>query len=53
MEIHLFFYKQLGYKQLALGWQITKLLNQQCIKIQLSQKHYWENFKIGDHKYRF
>ena len=22
-------------------------------KIQLSQKHYWENFKINDHKYRF
>ena len=22
-------------------------------KIQLSQKYFWENFKITDHKYRF
>ena len=29
------------------------LLNQQYTKIQLSQKHYWENFKITYHKYRF
>ena len=29
----------------------VKLLK--CTKIQLSQKHYWENFKITDHKYQF
>ena len=30
-----------------------KLLNRQYIKIKRSQKHYWENFKITDHKYWF
>ena len=29
----------------------SKLLNWQYTKIHLSQKHYWENFKITDHKY--
>ena len=29
------------------------MLNRQYNKIQLSQKHYWENFKITDHKYWF
>ena len=29
------------------------LSNGQCTKIQLSQKHFWRNFKITDHKYRF
>ena len=28
-------------------------INQQYIKIQLPQKHYWENFKITDHNYEF
>ena len=29
------------------------MLNQQNTTIQLSQKHYWENFKITDNKYEF
>ena len=29
------------------------MLNRQYTKIQLSQKYFWENFKITDHKYRF
>ena len=29
---------------------IKKLLNRQYTKIQMSQKHYWENFKITDHR---
>ena len=32
---------------------LKQLLNRQCIKIQLPQKHYWESFKITDQKYRF
>ena len=32
---------------------VKQLLNRQCIKIQLPQKHYWESFKITDQKYRF
>ena len=31
----------------------NKGLNRQNTKIQLSQKHHWENFKITDHKYEF
>ena len=64
----IFFYKQPADKQLALGWQVAKqlsglnpfikqqqkqLLSQQYTKVHLPQKHYWENFKIIDHKYRF
>ena len=29
---------------------MKELLNQQYIKIQLTQKQYWENVKITDHK---
>ena len=29
------------------------MLNRQSIKIQLSQKYYWEDFKITDHTYEF
>ena len=32
---------------------IKQLLNKQQTTTELSQKHYWENFKITDHKYRF
>ena len=32
---------------------VKQLLNWQCTKIQLSQKYYWENFKITGHKYQF
>ena len=32
---------------------VKQLLNWQCTKFQLSQNHYWENFKITDHKYQF
>ena len=28
------------------------MLNRQYTNIQLTQKHYWENFKITDHKYQ-
>ena len=28
-------------------------MNRQYAKTQLSQKHYWENFKIINHKYQF
>ena len=30
---------------------VKQLLNGQETTIQLSQKHYWENYKITDHKY--
>ena len=29
------------------------MLNSQYTKIQLCQKHFWENLKISDHKYQF
>ena len=34
----------------SFGINVKKLLNRQNTKIQLSQKHYGENFKITDHK---
>ena len=38
---------------LAFAIKLKQLLNRQYTKIQLSQKHYWENYEITDHKYRF
>ena len=32
---------------------VKQLLNRKYTKIQLSQKQYWENFNVIDHKYQF
>ena len=34
-------------------WNKREVTVKTTTKIQLSQKHYWRNFKITDHKYQF